>query len=73
MVIGKLDKNELVRIFDTVKNKHFKIIVEMSIKGSNAEEFGIITKPKKKMLKHGINGTLKHAKKWSTFTQKYQM
>jgi uncharacterized Fe-S cluster-containing radical SAM superfamily protein len=51
VIIGKLDENELLGIFDIVKNKPFKIIVEMSIKGSNPKEFGIITQTKEEKAK----------------------
>jgi len=43
IVIGRLRKDELLKILRPLEGKSFKIVIEVSIKGSNPKEFGIIT------------------------------
>jgi uncharacterized Fe-S cluster-containing radical SAM superfamily protein len=43
ITLGKMDRNDLLNIFQLLKNKPFKTVVEISIKGSNPEEFAMIT------------------------------
>ena len=42
IVLGTIDKKELREIFSPLRDKPFKIVIEISIKGSNSEEFKII-------------------------------
>jgi len=46
VVLGRLSKESLLRNFEPVADKHLKIVVEISIKGSNPKEFEIITQSK---------------------------
>ncbi|MEM2111446.1 MAG: 4Fe-4S cluster-binding domain-containing protein [Candidatus Bathyarchaeia archaeon] len=41
--LGTIGKDEMNEILSPLKDKPFKIIIEISIKGSNSEEFKIIT------------------------------
>ena len=47
IMLGITDKEELKEIFNPLKDKSFKIVIEVSIKGSNSEEFRIITQTHK--------------------------
>ncbi len=43
ILLGIIDKDELKAVFSPLKDKPFKVVIEISIKGSNPEEFKIIT------------------------------
>ena len=51
IILGTIDKDELVSIFSPLKDKPFKIVIEISIKGSNLEEFMIITQTQENSAK----------------------
>ena len=42
-ILGRMPKDELVARFKPLSNKNIKVVIEVSIKGSNPEEFRIIT------------------------------
>jgi len=43
IILGKLTKEDLLSKFKPISDKNLKIILEISIKGSNPQEFGVIT------------------------------
>jgi len=51
LVLGAIDKEELKEIFSPLRDKPFKVVIEISIKGSNSEEFKIITQTQENMAK----------------------
>lgn len=42
-ILGRMPKDELAAKFKQLNNKNIKVVIEVSIKGSNPEEFKIIT------------------------------
>lgn len=51
IILGIINKDELKEIFSPLKDKPFKVVIEISIKGSNSEEFRIITQTHENVAK----------------------
>jgi len=49
IILSTIDKKELKEIFSPLTDKPFKVVIEISIKGSNPEEFKIITQRQENM------------------------
>ena len=51
IILGIINKEEMKEIFSLLKDKPFKVIIEISIKGSNPEEYRIITQTPENVAK----------------------